>query len=126
MTVPTIAQLRNLADRARKGLTDTEADRLLEGIDRLHDYENRITWDTTCGSCARILDSAYAETVRAEQAEAALARIAALADKHPVGIDTALIHEALATAEPVPDDGPSVRDCAADDRAHWTQKYAGE
>ena len=25
-----------------------------------------------------------------------------------------------------PDDGPTVRDCAADDRAHWTQKYAGE
>jgi hypothetical protein len=97
MTAPTIAQLRNLADRARKGLTDTEAARLLEGIARLADYENRITWHTTCGSCARILDSAYAETVRAEQAEAALARIAALADQHPAGIDTALIHEALDT-----------------------------
>ena len=35
MTAPTIAQLRNLADRARKGLTDAEADRLLEGINRL-------------------------------------------------------------------------------------------
>ncbi|MDQ0758742.1 hypothetical protein [Streptomyces canus] len=32
---PTIDQLRNLADRARKGLTDAEADRLREGIDQL-------------------------------------------------------------------------------------------
>jgi hypothetical protein len=64
-------------------------------------------------------------------AEAALARIAALADQHPAGIDTALILEALpeqprTTANNPADDGPSVRDCAADDRAHWTQKYAGE
>ena len=35
MTAPTIAQLRNLADRARKGLTDAEADRLREGINQL-------------------------------------------------------------------------------------------
>jgi hypothetical protein len=67
VTAPTIAQLRNLADRARKGLTDAEADRLLEGIDRL-----------------------------------------------------------AARQTAAPDDGPSVRDCATDDRAHWTQKYAGE
>ncbi len=75
MTAPTVAQLRNLADRARKGLTDAEADRLLEGIDRLADYENRITWDTTCGSCARILDSSVQETERATRAETALRAI---------------------------------------------------
>lgn len=36
---------------------------------RLADYENRITWDTTCASCARILDSSIRETERANQAE---------------------------------------------------------
>lgn len=38
-------------------------------LDRLADYENRITWHTSCGSCARVLDSAIRETERAEQAE---------------------------------------------------------
>lgn len=41
----------------------------------LAEYENAITWGTSCLSCARILDSAYAETVRAERAEAKLSRI---------------------------------------------------
>jgi hypothetical protein len=27
---------------------------------------------------------------------------------------------------PAADDGPTVREAATDDRAHWTQKYAGE
>lgn len=44
------------------------------------DYENRITWDTTCASCARILDSAIAETERRERAEAAIERVRALRD----------------------------------------------
>lgn len=34
------------------------------------DYENRITWHTTCGQCATVLDRAIAETERAEKAEA--------------------------------------------------------
>jgi hypothetical protein len=74
-----------------------------------------------------------AEAEEATPAEAALARIAALAEEYPVAIDTALIDEALAHAEQPratasrgADHGPSVADCAADDRAHWTQKYAGE
>jgi hypothetical protein len=33
------------------------------------DYENRIAWETTCGEHARLLDTSYAETVRAERAE---------------------------------------------------------
>lgn len=39
--------------------------------------ENAITWGTSCTSCARVLDSAYAETLRRERAEAKLAGIAA-------------------------------------------------
>ncbi|MET9222386.1 hypothetical protein ABZX65_26980 [Streptomyces sp. NPDC003300] len=39
-------------------------------LDELADYRNRITWETTCGGCARTLDAAYAETMRAETAEA--------------------------------------------------------
>ena len=38
--------------------------------------ENAITWGTTCTSCAKVLDDAYAETVRREEAEAKLAAIA--------------------------------------------------
>jgi hypothetical protein len=44
------------------------------------DYRNAITWDTTCLACSKVLDSAYAETVRAETAEARLAAVRALCD----------------------------------------------
>lgn len=71
MTQPTIAQLHNLTDRAATGLTADEQQRLRDGIDRL------------------------------EHAEKALARIQALADEHPAGIDTALIHAAL-DGQPTP------------------------
>ncbi|MFE9432888.1 hypothetical protein [Streptomyces sp. NPDC006640] len=48
---------------------------------RVADYENRITWETTCGSCARILDSSIRETERAERAEAAVVRVRRLHDR---------------------------------------------
>lgn len=35
---------------------------------RIARYENAITWETSCLSCARVLDSAAAETERAEYA----------------------------------------------------------
>lgn len=75
MTEPTPEQLHHLANRARDGVAlPAEHDQLAAGITamaaRLAEYENAINWHTTCTSCARILDSAYAETVRAEQAEA--------------------------------------------------------
>lgn len=40
---------------------------------RLAELESAIDWQTSCTSCARLLDSGYAETVRAETAERALA-----------------------------------------------------
>ncbi|GAA0501145.1 hypothetical protein [Streptomyces olivaceiscleroticus] len=46
------------------------------------DYEHRINWFTTCKSCARILDNAYGETVRAEKAEAAIERVRAVLDEY--------------------------------------------
>lgn len=46
---------------------------------RLAELENAVTWETSCTSCARVLDSAYAETCRAEAAEARLATITAMA-----------------------------------------------
>lgn len=39
---------------------------------KVTEVDHIINWHTTCASCARILDSAYAETVRAEKAETAL------------------------------------------------------
>ncbi|MFD1277336.1 hypothetical protein ACFQ51_52215, partial [Streptomyces kaempferi] len=43
-----------------------------EAVAKVADYEHRINWHTTCGSCARVLDSSIRETERAEKAEAAL------------------------------------------------------
>lgn len=54
---------------------DTELEQLRAAI---HTYENTITWFTTCHGCAKTLDSSYAETVRAEKAEAALVHAKAL------------------------------------------------
>jgi hypothetical protein len=41
------------------------------------DYEHSINWHTTCSGCAATLDAAYAETMRAERAEAEVARLRA-------------------------------------------------
>lgn len=48
------------------------------------------------------LDAAAAAAHRAHQAEAAVARVQALADQYPAGIDTAHIHAALGTAQHTP------------------------
>jgi hypothetical protein len=40
---------------------------------KVADYENAITWDVTCFRCAAQLDALYADTVRRETAESALA-----------------------------------------------------
>jgi len=50
------------------------------------EHENAITWDTTCLSCARVLDRAYAETCRAERAEAKLAEIRALCETPGINV----------------------------------------
>ncbi|MET7429591.1 hypothetical protein ABZT16_11415 [Streptomyces flaveolus] len=48
---------------------------------KVADYENRITWHTTCEACARVLDSAIQETERRERVEAALARVREIASE---------------------------------------------
>ena len=50
---------------------------------KLAEHENAITWETSCLSCARVLDRSYAETCRAERAEAALTG-AALTEKERI------------------------------------------
>jgi regulator of sirC expression with transglutaminase-like and TPR domain len=87
---PVILNMSEADDLAVAVLTE-----LSRELDAFAEYENAINWMTTCTSCARVLDSSIRETERAERAEATVARIAALADEHPAGIDTALIHEAL-------------------------------
>lgn len=47
-------------------------------LHRVAELENVITWDTTCAGCARLLDSCYGETVRAERAETALRLVQAV------------------------------------------------
>ena len=58
-------QYRRLRDRADEATARAEAAEA-----KVLEYENSITWHTSCTSCARTLDSAYAETVRRENAEA--------------------------------------------------------
>ncbi len=74
-------------DRRIAAVLAVRDDELADLRTRLAEYENTITWNTTCKACARTLDSAYAETVRREQAEAVLARVRALAQQaRPSGV----------------------------------------
>jgi hypothetical protein len=60
-------------------ITSDALDELYGEIDRLRakvaEFDHIINWHTTCASCARILDSSYQETMRAEKAEAALREV---------------------------------------------------
>lgn len=48
---------------------------MLPELEAFFEYENTINWMTTCSSCARILDSAYRETMRRELGELTLKEI---------------------------------------------------
>lgn len=45
---------------------------------RVHDYEGAISWDTTCLNCASLLDQNYQDYMRADRAEAEVARLTTL------------------------------------------------
>jgi hypothetical protein len=42
---------------------------------KVADYENGISWNTSCTSCARVLDSSYRDHARAEKAELVVAAV---------------------------------------------------
>jgi hypothetical protein len=58
-----------LLERAQEAIA-FERERAEKAEAKAARYENAITWNTSCTSCAAVLDSCYAETVRAEKAEA--------------------------------------------------------
>lgn len=57
-------------------------ERAEEAERKLAELERALNWQTSCLACSRVLDSSYAETVRAEKAEAAVERARELA-RHP-------------------------------------------
>lgn len=69
--------MEDLAD-AVMAVRDGELERLRAVV---ANYEQTINWLTTCQACARTLDGAYRETVRAENAERRLARVRVLAEQ---------------------------------------------
>ena len=84
---------------------------------RVADYEQRVTWHTTCQSCARLLASGIRETERAERAEKKLTAVAALReDLHGITgarwIAAALDH--ILNPEPSAPDGTGLYDKIAD------------
>jgi hypothetical protein len=64
---PSLGELASVAWQARAEAAEA----------KLLVLESAVTWGTSCTRCAGILDSAYAETVRREKAEAKLAAISA-------------------------------------------------
>ena len=77
MTTPYERWLPNLTERLNAVLTEEQTEAALTVLKpqlvAWADYENAINWHTDCTSCARILESSYAETMRAENAEKELA-----------------------------------------------------
>lgn len=70
MTQPTIAQLRNLTDRAASGLTPDEQQRLRDGIDQLHRELDHARAEANQYAEAESADAAAGSYAgRAEQAE---------------------------------------------------------
>lgn len=65
---------------------DAITERAQEVASRLADYENRITWETTCGEHAQLLDSCRKADERATTAEAALTRVRNAAQLHRQGL----------------------------------------
>ena len=59
---------RVLADRVPKLIAAYER-AVARAEAKVAEYENAITWDTSCLSCAAVLDSSIKETERAETAE---------------------------------------------------------
>ncbi|WP_436759401.1 hypothetical protein [Streptosporangium sp. V21-05] len=77
-------------DAARRELV-AEVDRLRAQV---ADYENRITWHTTCGDCAGHLDREYAADRRAAQAAEQLAAVWALVEEwRGAGISSAAMRD---------------------------------
>lgn len=68
-----LAALENRLGAAIAASVKTERGRAEAAEAKAAAYENGITWETTCLSCARVLDSSIAETFRREQAEEKLA-----------------------------------------------------
>jgi hypothetical protein len=114
---------------ARRAVADAVLAELKRELDAFAEYENAINWMTTCTSCARVLDSCIRETERAERAEATIDRVREEAQwlrRNYPGLTQ--LHSRLDAAlqTPAHNAGPSVAEAAANDRAHWDVKYAGE
>lgn len=79
------ADTARLLDKAEKALYELEA-RLAtveaQAAARILEYENALAWETNCLNCAKLLDSSYAETVRAEKAEAQAAQLAGALEQY--------------------------------------------
>jgi hypothetical protein len=55
--------------------------RMAYDLKRFAEYENAVTWGTSCLNCARILDESIAEHERADKAEAEVARLRAAVER---------------------------------------------
>lgn len=79
---------KQLLTEALEAAAPVLAAELAELRARLGEYENAVTWNTSCLSCAKVLDSSIAEHERAERAtETERARwLAVLADHYLNGV----------------------------------------
>ncbi|MDR3083101.1 MAG: hypothetical protein LBV60_19645 [Streptomyces sp.] len=85
-----------------------------------------------CPACGRgdVAPTADDWEQQRKRAEAAVTRVREAAALHRQGLISSLELYAVIDTDPQPapahNAGPSVRECAAQDAAHWNDKYAGE
>lgn len=87
-TVGGLLMRKQLLTEALEAAAPVLAAELAELRTKIAEYENAVTWNTSCLSCAKTLDSSIAEHERAERAtETERARwLAALADHYLAGV----------------------------------------
>ncbi|MFL4904866.1 hypothetical protein ACJ6WF_17165 [Streptomyces sp. MMS24-I2-30] len=134
---PKYATLRRpeTVTRNAYGRADAVLAELRPELDRLGDYENRINWGTSCGSCGHVLDSSIRETDRAEKAEAAVARVQNLGNvwlDAPDPLARAMAADLISCIRgpqrpaPAHDAGPTIAEAAANDARWWGGEKTGE
>lgn len=107
-----VAQKHQALAERKACLAETNRAREAEqaALRRVAELENVITWDTTCGNCAKLLDASYTETVRAEKAEALVQRVREVTPPKPAAGWQATYYDGWGDALAAVTDALDVRD----------------
>lgn len=121
-----VEKRRAMAERdACLAETNRARDAEQAALARAAELENVITWDVTCGGCARLLDSCVAETTRAEKAEALIRRVRDVTAPEPASGWQATYYDGWGDALAAVGDALDVRDWEEQDACQVVEADGG-